>query len=155
MAIKMIHQNVVRRFASIVLATFLALGGLVVSARAMNSSRGAYAQPAIQGGNTLYLPVIMGGQSPAGTYYCLEYEYGLIWTYEVITLHADGTSVYAYNPPYPGIVTGTWGYTASTQEITFTNFRWSTATYEAPDRIWASRYLPQAGFEIALSCNRQ
>lgn len=151
----MINQDMEQRFAWMVLATLLALGVLGVSVQTMKPSPDVYAQSTIHGGNTLYLPMIMGGQSPGGSYYCLEYEFGLIWTSEVITLNTDGTSVYAYNPPYSGIVTGTWIYTAAIQEVGFTNFRWLTATYEMPNRIWASRYLTQTGFVIAINCNRQ
>jgi len=155
MAGEMFNKDIVRRLACILLATLLALGVLLVSFRAMNTSNDVYAQSATQGGNSLYLPMMMGAESPAGSYYCLEYEFGLIWTSEVITLNTDDSSVYAYSPPYPSIITGTWSYTASIQEVGFTNFRWLTATYEIPDRLWASRYLTQAGFEIAISCNRQ
>jgi len=103
----------------------------------------------------IYPPPISRDQSPEGSYWCDEYEYGLIWTAEVITLNADGTSVYEYYPPYSGIVTGTWVYTPATQEVGFTNFRWLTATYQAPGRLWARRYLPEVGFEIALACKRR
>lgn len=102
----------------------------------------------------IYLPLIIKSPSPAGSYWCNEYEYGLIWTQDVITLNADGTSVYEYYyPPY--FATGTWVYTPATQEVGFTNFRWLTATYEAPWRLWARRYLPESGYEIALDCGRQ
>jgi len=155
MANKSSNQRKVRRFAGIALAAFLALGTLVFSAQAMSPSRDVYTKSGANGGYVLYLPILMGDSSPAGNYYCLEYEYGLIWTSEVITLNPDGTSVYVYNPPYPGTVTGTWSYTASTQEVQFTNFRWQTATYVMPYRIWASRYVPQTGFDVAISCSRQ
>ncbi len=103
----------------------------------------------------VYLPLILKSPPPAGSYECNEYEYGLIWTQDVITLNADGTSIYEYYPPYPGIATGTWVYTPATQEIGFTNFRWLTATYEAPGRLWARRYISETSFEIALDCRRQ
>lgn len=136
-----------------VCATLVALV-VLVAVPAMNPRRAIYAQSALDGAHTLYLPVIMGGQSPAGRYHCLEYEFGLVWTSEVITLNPDGTSIYAYNPPSTGIVTGTWSYNASTREVGFTNFQWLTATYEMPDRLWATRYLPHAGFEVAIQCDR-
>ncbi len=104
----------------------------------------------------LYLPLVAcSTPSPAGSYFCNEYEYGLIWSSEVITLNVDGTSVYSYNPPYAGVVTGTWVYTPATREVGFTNFRWLTATFYAPDRIWATRYVPEVGFWIALDCARR
>ena len=113
------------------------------------------AQLAPAAGQAIFLPAVYGPPSLAGTYDCLEYEYGLIWTTEVITLSVDGSSVYEYRPPHPSVVTGTWVYTPTAQQVGFTNFRWITATVLLPDRLWASRYLPQVGFEIALNCNRR
>jgi hypothetical protein len=104
--------------------------------------------------STLHLPFVAGDASPSGSYYCYEYEFGLIWTSEVITLNTDGSSMYSYYPPYTDFVTGTWAYTPSIPQVEFTNFRWTTATYEAPDRLWASRYLPHVDFEIAIDCGR-
>lgn len=103
----------------------------------------------------VYLPLIVKSPPPVGSYFCNEYENGLIWTQDVITLNADGTSIYEYYPPYSGIATGTWVYTPATQEVGFTNFRWLTATYEAPGRLWARRYLPESRYEIALDCGRR
>jgi len=37
-----------------------------------------------------YFPMILGPGLPAGTYDCEEYEAGLIWTTDVITLFPDG-----------------------------------------------------------------
>lgn len=106
-------------------------------------------------GAQIYLPLILKTSSPAGVYGCNEYENGLIWTADVITLNADGTSVYEYYPPYPGIATGTWVYTPSTQEVGFTNFRWwLTATYESPGRLWARQDLG-GNHEVALDCGRR
>jgi hypothetical protein len=102
----------------------------------------------------VFLPVVYGPLSPAGDYYCYELEFGLIWTSEVITLDISGSSTYAYHPPNPPIVTGTWVYTPATQEVGFTNFRWLTTTYLPPSRLWARRYLTYTGFEIAVSCSR-
>ncbi len=48
------------------------------------------------GGERLYLPVILGPFRLAGIYDCVEYEFGLIWTTDVITLHPNGDSTYAY-----------------------------------------------------------
>jgi hypothetical protein len=98
---------------------------------------------------------VFSADSPVGSYFCYEYEFGLIWTSEVITLNTDGSSIYAYSPPYSNVVTGTWVYTPSIQEVSFTNFHWPTATYEAPDRLWASRYLPHVDFTIAIDCGRR
>lgn len=107
----------------------------------------------------VYLPSVFSTESifrsPAGVYQCLEYEFGLIWTTEVITLNADGSSIYNYAPPYTGMMTGSWVYTPANQLVGFTNFRWLTATYAAPERLRARRYLPQVDFEIALECLRQ
>jgi len=156
MASDMFREDIVRRLTCISLVILLALVGLLVSVRAMKISHDVYAQSINQGESSFYLPVIIGlVVPPAGSYYCLEYEFGLIWTSEVITLNVDGSSIYDYNPPYSSIVTGTWNYIALRQEVEFTNFRWLTATYEGPDHLWASRYLTQAGFDIALSCTRQ
>jgi hypothetical protein len=102
----------------------------------------------------LYLPFIYSTTTPAGVYYCYEWEFGLIWTGEAITLNVDGSSIYAYDPPYAAIVTGTWVYTPSSEEVGFTNFRWLTATFQPPDYFWASKYLSDVGFEIAMSCSR-
>ena len=103
----------------------------------------------------IYLPLISRSVvTPAGAYYCYEYEFSLIWTTEVITLNPDGSSAYAYYPPYSATVTGTWVYTPSREEVGFTNFRWPTTTFQPPNHLWASQYLTQAGFEIAVSCNR-
>ena len=103
------------------------------------------------------LPTIfaLDSQSPVGVYDCLEYEFGLIWTSEVVALNPDGSSLYEYGPPYVQTVTGTWAYVPATREVQFTNFRWPTATYRLPDRLWAWRYLPGPGFDIALSCGRR
>jgi len=100
------------------------------------------------------LPAIFAleSQSPVGVYDCLEYEFGLIWTSEIVTLNPDGSSLYEYAPPYVQTVTGTWAYVPAIREVQFTNFRWPTATYQLPDRLWAWRYLPGPGFDIALSC---
>ena len=99
-----------------------------------------------------YFPMILGPGLPAGTYDCEEYEAGLIWTTDVITLFPDGESLYAYQPPYGGVVTGTWVFTRETNEIAFTSFRWETATVEFPGRIWSRRTLVDPAIEIALEC---
>jgi hypothetical protein len=50
-----------------------------------------------QDSEPIFLPAIYGTSvSPSGTYSCYETEFGLIWASEVITLHPDGSSVYAY-----------------------------------------------------------
>ena len=77
------------------------------------------------------------------------------WTTEVITLNPDGSSAYAYYPPYSATVTGTWVYTPSREVVGFTNFRWLTTTFQPPNHLWASQYLTQAGFEIAVSLLQQ
>lgn len=122
---------------------------------AMHAGRGTFAQAPPQARPPGYLPVILSESSPAGSYDCLEYEFGLIWTSEVITLNANGSSVYDYDPPYSGVITGAWTYTPSIREVGFTGSRWPTATYILPDRLWARKYLEHAGFEIALSCSRR
>ncbi len=135
---------------------FLAAAALALSLSLLGTGL-MLAEPLSQGQDEfqIYLPLIVGPPSPEGSYWCNEYEYGLIWTTEVITLNADGTSVYEYHLPYSGIATGTWVYTPTTNEVGFTNFRWLTATYQAPGRLWAWRYLPESGFDIALDCGRQ
>jgi hypothetical protein len=108
------------------------------------------------GANTFsYLPVVFGAQDPvSGSYDCLEYEFGLVWTSDVITLYPDGSSAYQYfyGSSY---ASGTWRYTASLQEVGFTNFRWMSATFIPPDRMWNEQYLPGPGFEIAIDCTRR
>ncbi len=142
------------RFACLVLVLFLSLLSVFVTVRALTSSadlslRGS--QPAAAS----YLPSVLATESPAGSYYCYEYEFGLIWSADVITLNVDGTSEYSYCYPSGYLPTGTWVYTSSIRQVGFTNFRWLTTTYEAPDRLWAWRYLPHAGFEIGIDCYRQ
>ena len=143
------------RIVCIWLATLIAMVLFAGTVMALDFGDGGPAPADHLASQTLYLPLVAVESSPAGSYYCLEYEYGLIWSSEVITLHPDGSSIYAYNPPYTRIITGTWSYSAARQEVAFTNFHWLTATYIAPNRLWASRYLTQAGFEIAMSCQRQ
>ncbi|MBK8989840.1 MAG: hypothetical protein IPM39_27895 [Chloroflexi bacterium] len=84
-----------------------------------------------------------------------EIEFGLIWASEIIILHPDGSSLYAYDPPGAGIATGTWAYKSQIQEVSFTNFRWITATFQPPNRIWATQYITHAGFDVGLECGRQ
>jgi hypothetical protein len=103
----------------------------------------------------IYFPVVFGPASPAGTYDCLEYEFGLIWTSEAVTLNRDGSSLYAYTYPYVAVVTGTWSYSRALRQVNFTHFRWPSATFVAPNRLWASRYLTEAGFDVALSCRKR
>ena len=143
------------RLQNIVTAVTLALLALFMSFRAMNAVGGRRSASVDSGDSYLYLPLVFGLRPPSGSYFCNEYEFGLIWTSEVITLNPDGSSIYAYNPPYAGIVTGSWVYTPNLQEIGFTNFRWLTATYDPPDSLRARRYLSEAGFEVALMCTRQ
>ncbi len=105
------------------------------------------------GGDRLYLPVILGPFRLAGIYDCVEYEFGLIWTSDVITLHPNGDSTYAYEPPHGGIVTGTWTYTPETRLVGFTEFRWETATVELTlERLWAARQFTAPDYEIRLEC---
>ena len=128
----------------LVCATLCAAGVAACSA----APTGAQAVP----GKSLFLPFIAGAPTLAGVYDCNEYEFGLIWTSEVVTLNPNGSSTYAYAPPYTQVVTGTWVYTPTAQVVGFTNFRWITATVTLPDRLSIRRYLPQAGFEIGMSC---
>lgn len=102
----------------------------------------------------IYLPLISRSTSPAGAYYCYETEFSLIWRMEVITLDANGSSVYAYSYPLHSIVTGTWVYTPSTEVVGFTNFTWLWTIFQPPDRLWNSRYITPPGFEVAINCNR-
>jgi len=103
----------------------------------------------------VFLPIIQGSISPAGAYYCYEFEFAMIWRTEVITLNPGGSSIYAYYPPnFPSIVKGTWVYNPSTEVVSFMNFTWLWTAFQPPDRLWNSQYLTQAGFEVAISCNR-
>lgn len=99
-----------------------------------------------------YLPMVLA-PSPEGTYDCIEYEFGMAWTSEVVTLFPGGRSQYEY--PGGVVVTGTWVYTATTAQVGFTNFRWSALTYLRPDFIRASEYITPGGFEIAVYCTRE
>lgn len=143
-----------RRLAYIGLAVIAALLSLLAALQTMRSSSPLYAQ----GNSHLYLPSVLGMPGttpPTGSYSCLEYEFGLIWFSEVITLNADGSSIYDFAPPYLTTMTGTWTYTPSIRQVGLTNFRWPSATYEAPNRLWASEYLPEPDFEVALECRRR
>ncbi len=111
--------------------------------------------PAATGAEAYFLPAIYVSDLPSGVFVCNEYEAGVIWATEVITLLRNGESAYAYPPPYAGVVTGTWVYTPQTQELGFTEFRWQTATLVLPDRIWARQWLPGPEFEIGLECQLQ
>ena len=114
----------------------------------------ASASSSPHGNHTLFLPMVSKSPSLPGTYACLEWEFGLVWSSDVITLSADGSAIYQYNPPYTAIVTGTWSYTPILQEVGFTGFRWPTATVLSSGGLWARKYLPGPGFDIALSCSR-
>jgi hypothetical protein len=140
--------------ARLILAATLAFAALFALLKTTYSGDTTGVPPSPPEDVFIFLPIIYAPITPAGTYTCYEYEFGLIWKVEVVTLNADGSSIYDYNPSYTAVVTGTWLYTPAIQEVGFTNFRWPTATFQAPDRLWASRYLTYAGFEIALSCNR-
>ncbi len=143
-----------KQFLRTMLAATMAFASLfaLLKVTSANETLAIPARPAQD--ELVFLPIIYGSTTPAGAYYCYEWEFGLIWTSETITLNVDASSIYAYNPPYADIVTGSWVYTPSTKEVGFTNFRWLTTTFQPPDRLWASRYLTYAGFEIAISCNR-
>ncbi len=143
-------RDLLHRIACLVLALCLALLSLVVT---INALMAVSDQP---GTATLshFLPAVHASEAPAGSYYCYEYEFGMIWSADVITLNTDGTSEYAYCHPYMNSPTGTWSYTYSMRQVGFTGFRWMTATFNAPDRLWARRYLPHVGFEIAIQCFR-
>jgi hypothetical protein len=147
------------RVILLLLVVLLPITFLTFSLQVIAWSGRHYPESTDQSESMVFLPSLFSVGSlielPVGSYDCLEYEFGLIWTSEVITLYKDGSSIYNYAPPYSGIVTGTWVYTPTAQLVGFTNFRWLTATYEAPDRLWAKRYLPHVDFEIALSCLRR
>ena len=145
-----------RRLSSIALAVTAALALLLTVLGILNADR-LLSGRAGDDEARAYLPFALASPptSPVGSYNCYEYEFGMVWYSEVITLNTDGSSVYDYDPPYLTTMTGTWGYTPSMREVQFTNFRWPTATYEAPHRLWASRYLPEPDFEVALGCTRR
>ncbi len=99
-----------------------------------------------------YLPVIYGPAAPAGVYDCVEYDSGVIWTTDVITLLTTGEAIYGYQPPSGGVMTGTWVYTPETRTLGFTEFRWESATFELTmDRLWAVRQVAPE-YEIRLDC---
>jgi hypothetical protein len=147
---KVVNQ-LVRGLAAIATALIL----LCVLLETMRSSEKIKAQPSFTGDNSVFLPLVYHLTPLVGTYDCYEYEFGLIWTTEVVTLNKDGSSLYVYSPPYAAIITGTWVYTPVIQEVGFTNFRWPTATFQLPDRLWASNYITPAGYEVALSCGKR
>ena len=66
----------------------------------------------------VFLPFIQNSISPAGAYHCYEYEFGMAWSHEIITLNTDGSSIYAYIFPDRN-ATGTWDYTPSTEVVSF------------------------------------
>jgi hypothetical protein len=144
-----------KRLLCVLVAVALALPRPSVPPAFVHADEQIHAPSSRAAGDAIFLPLVYGLPSPAGTYDCLEYEVGLVWTTEVVTLNPDGSSVYVYNPPNTAVVTGTWVYTPTAQEIGFTGFRWLTATVQLPDRLWASRYVPEAGFEVALSCSKR
>lgn len=145
-------RDIFHRLACLSLAVCLAMVSLLVTINVLMAV-GDQPETATQDEDT-YLPAIRGTYGPAGSYYCYEYEFGMIWSADVITLNTDGTSEYAYCHPYTNSPTGTWSYTNSIRQVGFTGFRWMTATFNAPDRLWARRYLPHVGFEIAIQCFR-
>jgi hypothetical protein len=139
----------------------LAVAWLILAIEIMQAGQAVNAQIAPQASPISYHPLVLRYYpSPAGSYICDEYEFGLIWLTEVITLNADGSSVYYgaaddQTRSESMVVTGTWVYTPTASQVGFTNFRWLTATYESPDRLWASDYLEPIGFEIAIECDRR
>lgn len=120
-------------------STFLlasALTATTVLAFSAEVRAGTLQQPS--GPQRVFLPSVLGppsAVSPAGNYDCQEHEYGMLdgGAYQV-QLHADGTSTYAL---WGDVRTGTWTYVPSTNVLTFTNFRWITATYASPTRFYA------------------
>ena len=144
-----------RRLSGMALAPPGALAALLAVLALLDAGRSPFARAAGDEARA-YLPFALASTpaTPAGSYNCYEYEFGLIWTSEVITLNADGSSVYDYAPPYGGTVSGTWSFTPAIHQVQFTSFRWPTATFDAPDRLWARKYLPGPDFEIALECGR-
>ncbi|MFN2180771.1 MAG: hypothetical protein ACK2UR_21215 [Candidatus Promineifilaceae bacterium] len=127
---------------------------LVVGLALMGGGR-SMAGAVIEDSSEVFLPLIYYPSTPAGTYFCLEYEFGLIWTSERITLYEDGSSLYEYEAPYGGTNSGTWTYNPALNEVEFTGFRWQAATYRFPNALYASKYLPQVDFEIAVYCERE
>lgn len=144
-----------RRLPYLALAMTMALAALLAALSVLDMGRLLSARAA--GEARAYVPFALTSTpaTPAGSYNCYEYEFGLIWTTEVITLNPDGSSLYDFSPPYGNALTGTWAYVAALREVQFTNFSWPTATFDAPDRLWASEYLPGPDFEIALECGRR
>ena len=145
-----------RRSIHFVLPLVVAAAALWLVIGAFGSEQTPASRSAAPDSQQLYLPsvFVLAPPSPAGSYSCLEYEFGMVWASEVITLNPDGSGIYDFTPPYLSTMTGTWAFVPATWEVQFTNFRWPTATYDAPDRLWASRYLPEPDFEVALECSR-
>jgi hypothetical protein len=136
------------------MVVLITLAALWAPPAATHSGQPLRIQAAPTANTALFLPIVHGPISPAGVYDCVEYEFGLVWTTEVITLTKDGHSTYEYHFPPTSVITGTWVYTPTTQEVGFTNFRWITATVQMDNRLWASRYVPGADFYVALSCTK-
>jgi len=67
---------------------------------------------------------------------------------------APAQDVYLYLPMIAGETNPAGAYFCYEWEFGFTNFHWLTATFQPPNRLWASKYLTYAGFEIAISCSR-
>ena len=150
-----VERSVIRRSFYVFFAWAVGLMLVLVLLDVFHSVNDARAHLTAEDSSQVFLPVVYYPSTPAGSYHCLEYEFGLIWSSETITLNNDGSSVYAYDGPYSDLVSGTWTFTPSLQEVGFTNFRWPTATYKFPNTLWASEYLQHVDFEIALHCSRQ
>lgn len=147
------NRHALRHLARLLVAATIAFSVVYALLLAMRSDAPARADTVT--GSLIYLPVIYGPEArPAGAYDCVEYEFGQIWSGDLITLYQDGSSEYQYYYGI-GLVSGAWTYTSSLREVGFTNFRWQTATFTPPDRMSNRQYLPGPGFEIAIYCTRR
>ncbi len=143
-------QNRINRFILILLSILL---GFTLIALNEKSSKDIQAEELSE--NYAYFPLVLGASSQVtGFYHCDETENGFSWRSWLMTLKSDGTALYQenYSPSY---TTGTWDYAPSSDEVTFTNFRWNSATYIHPDTIGASQYLPEVGYLIGLRCYKR
>ena len=102
------------------------------------------------------LPLLSApGAALVGVYDCVETEFGLVWTTSVVTLAADGTSVYDYGPPISSVVSGTWSYAPATGQVSLAGFRWPLVSYTPPRSLSARDFVESAGFEITIGCTRR
>jgi len=113
------------------------------------------AQPSVVAAQ-VFLPLVVLPPSPEGIYNCNEYEFGLIWTTDVITLSHDMSSAYEFIYQSAPVITGTWTYTPTTQEVALRNFHWPIVTFHPPDGLSQSSTITNTGkpFEVGIWCGK-